>query len=48
MCNFSILYRKIVAVGRGLQEDSHSLGKRVASSAGPREGQLQERQQELP
>ena len=48
MCNFSILCRKRVAVGWGLQQDSHSLGKRVASSAGPGDGQMQERQEELP
>ena len=48
MCNFSILCRKRVAVGWGLQEDSHSLGKKMASSAGPGDGQMQERQEELP
>ena len=36
MCNFSILCRKRVAVGGGLDEDSHSLGRRVALSSGPR------------
>ena len=45
--NFSILCRKRVAVGWGLQQDSHSLGKRVVSSAGPGDGQMQERQEEL-
>ena len=40
--------QKRVAVGWELKEDSHSLGKRVTSSAGPGEGQLQERQEELP
>ena len=48
MFNFSILCRKRVVFGWGLEEDSHSLGKRVASSSGPGDDQMQECQEELP
>ena len=46
ICNFSILFRKRVAAGGGLEEGSHSPGRIVDSSPG--DVQLQERQEELP
>ena len=48
MYNFSILCRKRGAVGWGLEEDSHSLGRSVASSPGPGDGQMQSARKSYP
>ena len=46
ICILSILFRKRVAPGEGLEEGSHSPRKIVASSLG--DVQLHERQEEIP